>query len=246
MEKIEEPSKLLFAVEGIRSVYEYGLAWALNTPLKYISPKGDGHPVLTIPGLGGADGSTHYLRGFLDDIGYESFPWGQGRNLGPRRGLDDMTKRLTDLVESIHRDTGGQQVSLIGWSLGGVYAREIAKLCPTVVRQVITLGTPFKMKNGGTNAEKIYEFLSKDTSHRDPALLEKLELPPPVPFTSIYSKTDGVVHWKCSIENEGNFIENIEIPGASHLGLGHNPMSLFVLANRLSQSKDNWQPFAVL
>ncbi len=246
MEEFEEPSKVLLAAEGIRSIYEYLMAWALNIPLKYISPKGDGHPVLTIPGLGGADGSTHYLRNFLDDLGYESFPWGQGRNLGPRRGMDDMSKRLVDLVQSIYKDTGGQQVSLVGWSLGGVYAREIAKLCPEVVRQVITLGTPFKMKNSGTNAERFYEFLSKDKSHKNPDILRLLEMPPPVPFTSIYSKTDGVVHWKCSIEDSGNFIENVEIPGASHLGLGHNPMAMFVVANRLSQTKDSWRPFTIL
>ena len=243
MGKPEEPSKLLLTVEGIRSIYEYGLAWALSVPLKYISPKGDGHPVLIIPGLGTTDSSTHYLRRFLDDIGYEAFPWGQGRNLGPRRGMDEMTDRLSDLVQSIYRDTGGQTVSLVGWSLGGIYAREIAKACPDAVRQVITLGTPFKMNNGGTNADKIYEFLSKDKSHRDPAILKKLEMPPPVPFTSMYSKTDGVVHWKCSIEDEGPISENIEIPGASHLGLGHNPISMFVLANRLTQKKETWQPY---
>lgn len=246
MKDINEPSKLLLTLEGVRSIYEYGLAWALNIPLKFICPKGDGHPVLTIPGLGGADGSTHYLRNFIDNMGYESFPWGQGRNLGPRRGMDDMTKRLTDLVQSISRDTGGQQVSIIGWSLGGIYAREIAKLCPGAVRQVITMGTPFKLRNGGTNAEKVYEFLSKDRSHKNPIILSQLEEPPPVPFTSIYSKTDGVVHWKCSIEDAGEYIENVEIPAASHLGLGHNPMTMFVVANRLSQIRDNWRPFSVL
>jgi len=246
MDQIDEPSKILLSVEGIRSLYEYAMAWALNMPLRYISPKGDGHPVLTIPGLGAADGSTHYLRGFLDDMGYEAFPWGQGRNLGPRRGMDDMSKRLTDLVQSISRDTGGQQVSLIGWSLGGIYAREIAKMCPEVVRQVITLGTPFKMNNGGTNADRFYEFLSKDKSHKNPTILKQLETPPSVPFTSIYSKTDGVVHWKCSIEESGEHIENVEIPGASHLGLGHNPIAMFVVANRLSQTKDTWRPFNIL
>lgn len=246
MDQFNEPSKLLLSVEAIRGIYEYALAWALNMPLQYISPKGDGHPVLTIPGFGGADGSTHYLRGFLDDMGYETFPWGQGRNLGPRHGIDDMLKRLADLVQSIYRDTGDKQVSLIGWSLGGIYAREIAKLCPDAVRQVITLGTPFKMNNGGTNATRIYELLSKDRSHKDPNILRQLEIPPPVPFTSIYSKSDGVVHWKCSIEEVGEYIENVEIPAASHLGLGHNPMVMFVVANRLSQTKDNWQPFTIL
>lgn len=241
---MENYSKLLLALEGIRGVYEYGLAWALNAPLKYISPQGDGHPVLTIPGLGAADGSTHYLRNFLDELGYEAFPWGQGRNLGPRRGMEDMTGRLVDLVQSIYRDTGGQQVSLVGWSLGGVYSREIAKVCPDVVRQVITLGTPFKAISVAMPVEKFYEIMSKDKSHKDPSVLEKIKEPPPVPFTSIYSKTDGVVPWRCSLEEEGPWTENIEIPYASHLGLGHNPISMFVLANRLTKTKETWAPYS--
>jgi hypothetical protein len=240
---MEEPSKILLGLEGVRGLYEYLLAWAVNIPLHHISPKGDGHPVLVIPGLGGADGSTHYLRGFLDDLGYETFPWGQGRNLGPRQGMEEMAGRLTDLVQSISRDTGGQQVSLIGWSLGGIYSREIAKLCPDVVRQVITIGTPFKSLPVDSSVGRLYEFLSKDKSHKNSEVLEKISQAPPVPFTSIYSKTDGVVHWTSSIEDEGDLVENIEIPGASHLGLGHNPISMYVIANRLMQTRENWQPY---
>lgn len=241
---MEEPSKLLLGLEGVRGLYEYLLAWAVNIPLHHISPKGDGHPVLVIPGLGGADGSTHYLRGFLDDLGYEAFPWGQGRNLGPRQGMDEMTGRLTDLVKAISRDTGNQQVSLIGWSLGGIYTREIAKLCPDVIRQVITIGTPFKSIPVDSSVGKLYEFLSKDKNFKNAEVLEQISQVPPVPFTSIYSKTDGVVHWTCSIEEEGNQVENIEIPGASHLGLGHNPISMYVIANRLLQTKESWSPYS--
>lgn len=240
---MEDYSGALFALEGVRGLYEYFLAWALNIPLKCICPKGDGHPVLTIPGLGAADGSTHYLRGFLDDLGYEAFPWGQGRNLGPRDGIENMAERLTDLVQSIYRDTGGQQVSLIGWSLGGVYSREIAKRCPEVVRQVITLGTPFKEFSVATPVEQLYRILSKDRSYKNPDILERIKEPPPVPFTSIYSKTDGVVPWTFSIEDSSDMCENIEIPGASHLGLGHNPISMFIIANRLQQTKDTWLPY---
>lgn len=240
---MEEPSKILLGLEGIRGIYEYLLAWAVNIPLHHISPKGDGHPVLVIPGLGAADGSTHYLRSFLDDLGYKSFPWGQGRNFGPRNGMDELASRLTDLVQTIHRDTGGQQVSLIGWSLGGIYSREIAKLCPDVIRQVITIGTPFKSVPVDSSVGKLYEFLSKDKDFKNAGVLEQISKVPPVPFTSIYSKTDGVVHWSCSIEDPGNQIENIEIPGASHLGLGHNPISMYVIANRLLQTRDTWQPY---
>lgn len=237
------PSKLLLSVEFIRAIYEYGLSWMLAAPLHYISPKGDGHPVLVLPGLGTADGSTHYIRHFLTDIGYDARPWGMGRNLGPRDGMDTMLDQLARLVHSVSESSGGQQVSIVGWSLGGIYAREMAKLAPGIVRQVITLGTPFKSEVGGTNADFLYELLTKDVSHKDPDILRKIAEPPPVPFTSIYSKTDGVVHWESSIETDGQQYENIEIPGACHLGLGHNPISMYIIANRLTQTRDNWMPY---
>lgn len=240
---MEGPSKFLLSVEAIRAIYEYGLGWILNMPLKYISPAGDGHPVMVIPGLGTADGSTHYVRTFLDSLGYETHPWGFGRNMGPRNGIDTLLDQLAERIKTISEDAGGKEVSLIGWSLGGIYGREVAKIIPNYVRQVITLGTPFKGDVNGTNATLLYELLSRDKSHKNPDVLKQVGEPPPVPFTSLYSKTDGVVYWECSIEEPSAIAENIEIPYASHLGLGHNPISMFVIANRLSKSKANWTPY---
>jgi len=105
------------------------------------------------------------------------------------------------------------------------------------------MGTPFKGDFSNSHATFLYEILSKDKSHRDPQIIERVNMPPPVPFTSIYSKTDGVVHWKSSIEEVGKFSENIEVPGASHLGLGHNPITMYIVADRLTQDKENWKPF---
>jgi esterase/lipase len=240
---MDAPSKILLGLEAIRGLYEYGLGCILSTPLKYISPKGDGHPVMVIPGLGTSDGSTQYVRHFLNELGYTSYTWGLGRNLGPRNGIENLLEEVVSKLREISEMSGGQQVSVIGWSLGGIYGREIAKLAPDLVRQVITLGTPFKNENGGTNAGKLYEILSKDASHKDPEVLKRISTPPPVPFTSIYSKTDGVVHWQCSVEELDEYTENIEIPAASHLGLGHNPISMYVIADRLTQSKKNWTPY---
>ena len=237
------PSKLLLSVEGIRSLYEYAVGWILNMPLQYICPKGDGHPVMVIPGLGTADGSTHYIRNFIEGLGYEPHSWGMGRNLGPRRGFDNMLEQLVKNLTVIYEGAGNTPVSLIGWSLGGIYAREIAKRAPHMVRQVITLGTPFKGDiSSGTNATALYELLSRDKSHKDPIIIKQLSTVPPVPFTSIYSKSDGVVDWECSIESEGEYIENVEVPAASHLGLGHNPVSMYIVATRLSQTKATWKP----
>lgn len=240
----DSPSKLLLGIEGIRGAYEYALACLFSSSLKDASPKGDGHPVMVLPGLGTSDSSTRYLREFLEEIGYSSYPWGLGRNLGPRHGLESLLKNLSERVDYIF-DDHKTPVTLIGWSLGGIYGREIAKINHDKVRQVITLGTPFKGDAAGTNATFLYELLSKDKSHLDPNIIQKIATPPPVPFTSLYSKTDGVVHWKCSIEEPGPMRENIEIPGASHLGLGHNPISMFVIADRLLHTKENWKPFSV-
>lgn len=237
------PSKTLLSMEIVRSIYEYGLSWLFSYPLNRLSPIGDGHPVMVIPGLGTSDGSTHFLRKFLDGRGYETHSWGMGRNLGPKNGLDNLLIELVDKIKIISDNAGGKPVSLIGWSLGGIYAREIAKISPCTIRQVITLGTPFKADQGDTNATLLYELLSNDKSHKNPHIISRIAEPPPVPFTSIYSKTDGVVNWRCSIEEESCRSENIEIIGASHLGLGHNPMALYVIANRLHQYRGGWTPY---
>jgi len=237
------PSKLLLLLEVVRSVFEYGQSIVFNLPLQFISPRGDGHPVMIFPGLGTADGSTYFVRTFLASMGYSVYPWGFGRNLGPRQGLDKLTEEMTERVRAVSLAHGGAKVSLIGWSLGGVYVREIAKADPSLVRQVITLGTPFKGDPKATNATMLYELLSKDKSHLDESIIQSVSKRPDVPFTSIYSKTDGVVSWKCSVEIETEISENIEIPGASHLGLGHNPITMHILANRLAQSENMWQHY---
>lgn len=237
------PAKSLLALEAARGLYEYSLGWLLNVPLQFISPKGDGHPVIIFPGLGTTDSSTHYIRNFLSNLGYTTYPWGMGRNYGPRQGLDKLLSELDKKIIAVSEAHAGQKVSLIGWSLGGIYARELSRRNITLVRQVITLGTPFNGNAGETNATMLYEILSGDKSHKNPNLMKELSAPLSVPFTSIYSKTDGVVHWGCSIADQGTQYENIEIPGASHLGLGHNPISMYVVANRLAQADGTWQPY---
>lgn len=240
---MDSPSKLLLLLEAVRSIFEYGQSVILNVPLQYISPKGDGHPVVIFPGLGTADGSTHFVRTFLTNMGYKVYPWGFGRNLGPQQGLGKLTEEMTDRIRAISVANGGAKVSLIGWSLGGVYVREIAKAEPDLVRQVITLGTPFKGDPKATNATMLYELLSKDKSHLDANIIEAVARRPDVPFTSIYSKTDGVVAWRCSLETETEISENIEVPGASHLGLGHNPITMHIIANRLAQPQGEWHHY---
>jgi pimeloyl-ACP methyl ester carboxylesterase len=132
-------------------------------------------------------------------------------------------------------------ISLVGWSLGGLYARELAKELPEHARCVITLGTPFTGHPRGTNAWRFYEMVSGQRV-QDPTLIEGLRRAPPVPTTSIYSRSDGIVSWRCSVNEPGPLVENIEVH-ASHVGMGLNPVALYAVADRLAQPQGAWRPF---
>jgi len=229
------PSKILQLLE-LRALGEFGVSLAL-LPLLSRAPSGDGHPVLVLPGLVASDASTRPLRSFLADRGYAVHGWGLGRNLGLRPGLESKMKAR---LREIHR-ASGRKVSIVGWSLGGVFAREIAGAVPDAVRSVITLGSPIRGNPRSTNAWRIYE-LASGQSVDDP----KLRLPrvgaPPVPTTSIYSRTDGIVAWQCSVERATDNTESIEVIG-SHCGLGVNASVWYAVADRLAQPEGRWQPF---
>jgi pimeloyl-ACP methyl ester carboxylesterase len=200
-------------------------------------PVGDGHPVIVYPGLGASDTSTLPLRNFLRERGYTPYPWKQGFNFGPRNGVLKAAQEQMLQVATRHRE----RVSLIGWSLGGIYAREIAKEAAEHARCVITLGTPFTGHPHATNAWRFYEMVSGQRVH-DQTLIEQIRSAPSCPTTSIYSKTDGVVAWQCSINASSAHAENIEVH-ASHLGMGMNPLALYAVADRLAQDPQAWERF---
>jgi esterase/lipase len=234
-DRLKPPSRVLLALEGVRAMWEFGASVA-SLPVLAMAPRGDGHSVLIFPGLIADDLSTRPLRRYLRAQGYDTHGWGLSRNLGPRPGvLDACRQRIRDL-----REQSGRKVSLIGWSLGGIYAREMAKEMPRDVRCVITLGTPFRGSPRATNAWHVYEWASGETVETIDR--EQLERTPPVPTTSIYSRTDGVVAWQCSVERERRNVENIEVE-ASHIGLGVHPAVLYAVADRLAQPEGAWQPF---
>ena len=234
---LRSPGLLRVALEW-RVLWEYGAALATQ-PLLRRGPKGDGHPVMVFPGLVASDLSTQPLRQFLESLGYAAYPWEHGRNVGPREGLLDACLARLKALRKQHR----KKVSLIGWSLGGLYARELAKLAPNDVRLVITLGTPFTGHPKATNAWRIYELLSR-SKVGDADLMAEIRKPPPVPTTSIYSRSDGIVSWRCSLNDPGPLVENIEVP-ASHVGMGANPFVLYAVADRLAQPTGRWRPFDV-
>ena len=235
---LRPPNAWLMLLEG-RAPFELAAAVGTLPWLRVLRrlPKGDGHPVLVFPGLGANDLTTAPLRLFLNHLGYVTQPWGQGFNFGPRTGV--LAQCKADLLALYKKHD--RPVSLIGWSLGGIYARELAKLCPEETRCVVTLGTPFTGHPRATNAWRFFELVSGTSGH-DPALMAQIRKAPSVPTTSIYSKTDGIVAWQCSVNEPGPLAENIEIH-ASHIGLGMNPLAMVALADRLAQDPAQWKAF---
>jgi pimeloyl-ACP methyl ester carboxylesterase len=230
------PNALLLALEW-RALWEFA-ALVPAIPLLKTAARGDGHPVLVFPGLAANDVSTLPMRLFLADRGFRAYPWNFGFNTGPKTGV---LQGCVEHIRELSDHHGGQKVSVVGWSLGGLYAREAAKRIPDRVRNVITLGTPFTGNPLASNARWLFELLS-GMKVGDPALHRQLRAAPPVPSTSFYSRTDGVVHWQCSLQTEGEQTENVEVP-ASHFGLGLNPITLYALADRLAQPDGAWQKF---
>lgn len=205
--------------------------------------RGDGHPVLVLPGFMAGDGSTHRLKQILRGQGYWVHGWHQGRNSGPTAEIVEGTRsRLLELHER-----HGQRVTLIGQSLGGVYARDLARELPRAVRQVITLASPFRIRPGDHSTVSVFMERFGISMQRF-AELPGSELPeeerPPlhVPATAIYSRTDGIVRWHACIDAEGPQRENVAVRG-SHSGLAVNPAAVLAVADRLAQPEGQWRPF---
>ena len=243
--RLRPPSLFLMLAEA-RGLFELNTSLLLS-PLLLRAPRGDGHPVLALPGFLASDLSMAPLRRYLKELGYDTYAWNMGRNLG---GVASKRGALRDLLKQIH-ETTGRKVSIIGWSLGGIYARDLALQLPDMVRSVITLGSPFANDITATNATKLYEALSGEGINDYPEIREAIAGDLPVPATSIYSRTDGIVNWRTSLLRPSDTAENIEVYLASHVGLGVNPAALWAMADRLAQAEgefrqfDRWGPFAI-
>ena len=243
-EKFRPPSQMLNLTEPVRAMFELGTLH-LSEPWLNSLRGGDGHPVLVIPGFTAGDRSTVVMRNFLSSLGYLPCGWKQGVNFGARH---ELFEGAYEVLLGLHEEYDCR-VSIVGQSLGGIYARELAKYNPDVVRQVITLGSPFNDPDGdASNVSGLYKMFNPEHKTKSQQFQsEQWELPaaPPVPTTSIYSKYDGVCHWRACVQHSGHDqVENIEVLG-SHTGMGVNAQSLFVIADRLSQRRQHWQPFHV-
>jgi hypothetical protein len=235
---MKAPSRLLFALE-LRAFPELGGFVASLPLLTALAPRGDGHPVLVLPGLVTSDRSTVPLRTFLKGRGYATYGWALGRNYGPLPGFEE---KMLDRVKKL-ADKHGRKVSLVGWSLGGIYARQLAKMLPDEVRGVITLGSPFNGDPRATNAWRLYEFTSgHKVDDRERHMGGAISDSPPVPTTAIYSRSDGICAWQNCVENDLPHTESIEVE-ASHCGLGHHPAVVYAVADRLAQPEGQWKKF---
>lgn len=205
-------------------------------------PSGDGHPVMVLPGFLGSDAYNVSLRNFLARLGYKVHGWGMGRNLGPR---GDALQKLQDRLKFLS-DKHGAPLSLIGHSLGGIFARELAREEPSLVRQVVSLGSPFgRGRHSGSYPARLFEALNP--TDELPIALDELHWTPPVPTTAIYSKGDGIVNWRTARQNMDFALaatQNIQIRG-SHCGMTFNPTVWYLLADRLSLPADAWRPINI-
>lgn len=223
-----------------RALFELGAFQLLKRQMRKL-PKGDGHPVLVLPGFMASDVSTRPMRGVLKDLNYTSYGWGMGRNV---RFNKTRERQLIDLIRRVS-DDHGEKLSIVGWSLGGVFAREMAKLFPDRVRFVISLGSPITNERRHSVPSRLFETINgKRTKPEAEGRYRELHAAPPVPTTSILTKSDGIVAWRGSVQHpdHGEQTENILVP-ASHVGLGVNPLVMVAVADRLAQEEGQWRPF---
>lgn len=235
------PSLLHSLFEAPRMVAE-AASFATSYPLLRRAPRGDGHPVLVLPGFLAGDDSTTVLRRYLNSQGYRALPWLMGTNNGSERVQRRLGRRFMRLIVAYK---GG--ISLIGQSLGGVFARELAREFPEHVRQVITLGSPFGASGPDNTHPVVGNLFERISGQSVDDMKERLgeqdgRAPIPVPSTAVYSKSDGVVHWSSCLEYHGPKSQNIEIIG-SHCGMTMHPGAVYVMADRLAQPASEWQPF---
>lgn len=235
---VPPPHPLLALTEAHRALVDI-INLRFSRELLNSAPRGDGHPVIILPGFLGSDAYNASLRRFLGKLDYQVHGWGLGRNLGPRTGvLEQLENRIDSLLS--HYDT---PVSLIGHSLGGIFAREMARRFPERIRQVISLGSPFgKGRLGASYPARLYMAMNP-IEEAPPFMEESLHEAPPVPTTAVYTLGDGVVNWRTTVQFDGHeFSQSIQVRG-SHCAMTLNPGIWYLLAERLAQPLGEWQPF---
>lgn len=231
----------------------FGAVDAATFPLGALAlsqvPRGDRHPVLVLPGFLSSDYPTYLLRWFLSQIGYRAYPWELGLNIGVSAAHPyDLEALLEHRLKEVYIESGSRTISLLGWSLGGVYAKALARQYPKLIRDVITLGSPLSGNNADVSVARVYERMNQLTL-ADPQTARKMrEANRPltgVPITAFYCRKDGVVPWRNACEAPGPLVQNIEVE-ASHVGMGFDALVFYLIAHRLARSASGrWQPLDV-
>jgi pimeloyl-ACP methyl ester carboxylesterase len=239
----ELPRALLSLLE-IRAPLEFAVLLA-TLPTLARAPKGDGHPVLLLPGFAAGDATLEPMRLYLRSRNYGVETWGLGKNVGFNRRY---AKVIEQKIRYIHHKSG-RKLSLVGWSLGGVFAFYAAHVAPECVRTAISLGSPLRLDPDHPPPSSVlamYRALENPQgtlAHQARSRSKAMRTPPPVPSTCLYSNTDGIVPpQQATLDGDPKNHENIRIPG-SHSGLGVNFLAMWIVADRLSQPEGKWQPF---
>ncbi|SLJ86107.1 esterase/lipase family protein [Novosphingobium mathurense] len=238
---IRPPFLGLALLEPARCMMEAGALVALS-PLLSLSPRGDGHPVVVLPGFATNDTMTVLLRSFLKQLSYDVYPMDLGWNFD-QHTVGENGEHIAERIRAIRSDTG-RKVSLVGWSLGGVIAREAARRDPDDLRQVISLGSPFSGNPRATNLQTVYQFATGN-DFNSAKMVERYRIGAdalPIPSTAVFSRTDGVTAWENCLGDTDEINENVEVV-SSHFGFMTNPAVFHVIADRLGQAEGQWQPF---
>jgi len=239
------PPRLIYSLLEGRALLEAALLPPL-LPILSSTPRGDGHPVLLVPGFTAGDATMVGLKMFLRSRGYHVETWGLGQNTGFKLKFSQALEQKVRYLHHKHR----RKVSIVGWSLGGVYGFYTAHNAPECIRTVISLGSPMRFSADKFDTRlmvrAVYRYFAHPmgpVAHLAHVRAKVLKSPPPMPSTCVYSMTDGVVPPQAArIETDDREHENIWVPG-SHLGLGFNAAVMCVLADRLAQPEGNWQPW---
>ena len=230
-----------FAAEAPRFAMQMGKT-LLELPDRHLLPEGDDHPVIFLPGFGTGNGATFFMREVLKDRGHQTLKWANGHNWGIEQ---EMVDNVVNQISTLARERN-TPVSLVGQSLGGSIARVIANMIPNEIRCLVTLGSPLNsLGDVLDNVKDMYDIRTKGDLGAQEAWDSYgplIETNPPVPSTSIYSKTDGVVGWKESIQPVTTISENVEVC-SSHLSMGFDIEVIKVIADRLAQPEGEWTKY---
>jgi pimeloyl-ACP methyl ester carboxylesterase len=239
--QVRAPALGLFLTEPARGAWQLG---ALPLAMSWLAaaPRGAAHGVLVLPGFMAGDASTVPLRRFVRGLGHTVWGWRLGRNRGP---TDEILAGMPRALELLVERSGGP-VSVVGWSLGGIFARELARHEPALVRRVITLGSPFGLRDP-VQSRADGAFRRQASRHAPRGLQwDDITRPIPTPSTAVYSKRDGIVHWRSCIEPATDVHQNVEVRCA-HLGFGVDPATFWVIADRLAATgSEPFRPPALL